>query len=437
MSNTWSPIPTGPAPGPRGPRQAFGQQTSVGSAWNGAGLTRPAPVSKPAKTRENPAGTGSMTTSTVLAWWRIVLVVICLAAAVVAPLALSNNRQAVQSVNAATQQMLRLENVRSELLTAEASATQAVLLAAEGAAPDTGYLDSLDSAAADLIDVAQSDNQDRGALQNISIQLTKYSGLLAVAMNTGSQQDMQRASDQLTLQVIPSLDQQISRQTDILENQGGNQQWLIAVLAVPVVLLLVASIVIARRTRRVLNLGLVLALLGAVASWGMVTQLVTTSAASISAVQTSGVSQATAVAQAYGGVTEAKAIEGRMLLGITDQADGAQAYTTATDQASQAIGELGNSDASDQIGQLISTHEQLMAATDRPSDDLVASAQAPYDWLTEWLAGQSDSIGTEVSSDLSDHAASVGRLAVVVGLVMVVAAVSSATGLSGSLRRYR
>ena len=197
------------------------------------------------------------------------------------------------------------------------------------------------------------------------------------------------ASQQLADDVLPLLDAQIAQQTSILESSGGNQQWLIALLAVPLLLLAAASIVIARRTRRVLNLGLVLAFAGAVASGVIVTQLVTTSAASISAVQTSGVSRATAVAQAYGAVTEAKAAEGRILLGITDPASGAQTYSDATDRADQALSVLGDSQAADQLTQMISTHEQLMAAPEPPSSELVASAQAPYDWLIDWLTEQS------------------------------------------------
>jgi hypothetical protein len=256
-------------------------------------------------------------------------------------------------------------------------------------------------------------------------------------MHTGGQPDMLVASQQLADDVLPLLDAQIAQQTSILESSGGNQQWLIALLAVPLLLLAAASIVIARRTRRVFNLGLVLAFAGAVASGVIVTQLVTTSAASISAVQTSGVSRATAVAQAYGAVTEAKAAEGRILLGITDPASGAQTYSDATGRADQALSVLGDSQAADQLTQMISTHEQLMAAPEPPSSELVASAQAPYDWLIDWLTEQSASIGQEVDADLSGHAETVENLAVLVAGIMVFAAVSSAVGLSGSLRRYR
>ena len=326
-----------------------------------------------------------MPTSSVIAWWRVVLVIVCLAAAVITPLMLDQNRQSVERVNAATQQMLRLETVRSDLLGAEAASTQALLMTTDGQSPNAGYLGLVDSAAAELIAAAAASPADSASLQDINTAMSRYVAQLAVAMHTGGQPDMLVASQQLADDVLPLLDAQIAQQTSILESSGGNQQWLIALLAVPLLLLAAASIVIARRTRRVFNLGLVLAFAGAVASGVIVTQLVTTSAASISAVQTSGVSRATAVAQAYGAVTEAKAAEGRILLGITDPASGAQTYSEATDRADQALSVLGDSQAADQLTQMISTHEQLMAAPEPPSSELVASAQAPYDWLIDWL----------------------------------------------------
>ncbi len=421
---------------------------SPASAWNRPGTTGfAAPAAPKARrgaqlspTQQAPAPAKSgtnMPTSSVIAWWRVVLVIVCLAAAVITPLMLDQNRQSVERVNAATQQMLRLETVRSDLLGAEAASTQALLMTTDGQSPNAGYLGLVDSAAAELIAAAAASPADSASLQDINTAMSRYVAQLAVAMHTGGQPDMLVASQQLADDVLPLLDAQIAQQTSILESSGGNQQWLIALLAVPLLLLAAASIVIARRTRRVLNLGLVLAFAGAVASGVIVTQLVTTSAASISAVQTSGVSRATAVAQAYGAVTEAKAAEGRILLGITDPASGAQTYSDATGRADQALSVLGDSQAADQLTQMISTHEQLMAAPEPPSSELVASAQAPYDWLIDWLTEQSSSIGQEVDADLSGHAETVENLAVLVAGIMVFAAVSSAVGLSGSLRRYR
>ena len=92
---------------------------SPASAWNRPGTTGfAAPAAPKARrgaqlspTQQAPAPAKSgtnMPTSSVIAWWRVVLVIVCLAAAVITPLMLDQNRQSVERVNAATQQMLRL-----------------------------------------------------------------------------------------------------------------------------------------------------------------------------------------------------------------------------------------------------------------------------------------------------------------------------------------
>ena len=49
-----------------------------------------------------------MTTSRVLALWRLVVVLSCLAVAVIGPLVLNENRASLERVNAAAQQVLLL-----------------------------------------------------------------------------------------------------------------------------------------------------------------------------------------------------------------------------------------------------------------------------------------------------------------------------------------
>ena len=198
----------------------------------------------------------------------------------------------------------------------------------------------------------------------------------------------------------------------------------LALLAVPL-LLAAASIVIARRTRRVFSLGLVLAFAGAVYR-----VIVARSSPPAPRHRRGADQRQRATAAQRTAVTEAKAAEGRILLGITDPASGAQTYSDATGRADQALSVLGDSQAADQLTQMISTHEQLMAAPEPPSSELVASAQAPYDWLIDWLTEQSASIGQEVDADLSGHAETVENLAVLVAGIMVFAAVSSAVGLA-------
>ena len=98
---------------------------------------------------------------------------------------LDQNRQLVERVNVATQQMLRLETIRADLLGAEAAATQALLMASGDQAPDGSYLGLADSAAAELIAAAAARPADSPALQQINTALSHYLAQLSVAMKTG------------------------------------------------------------------------------------------------------------------------------------------------------------------------------------------------------------------------------------------------------------
>lgn len=395
-----------------------------------------------AKGNAQPAtGKRSMTTSTVLVWWRALVVLACLAAAVIAPLVLNENRNSLLQVNNAAQQVMRLQAVKGDVLAAEASATQAMLLAGPDATPDDAYLELLGTAANQLTNAGAARPQDVDALANISATLVSYSTLLTEGMVTHSDSAMNRASQSLHGELVPMLDEQIANNVNWLEVSIGDQRWLSVLLALPIVLTIVAMVVVARRTRRVLNIGLVISLAINIAMWVIITQLVTTSAASVSAVQSSGVSQATAVGQAYASVAEAKSIEGRMLLGITSQSEGNPAYDAATAEASENLKQLpmgAYEGINEKLDQMIQTHDQLMAATpeDPNRPQLVQSAQQPYDTLISWLSDQSTQIGAGLNEQLTDHASTVRGALGGIAIGMVAAALAAAIGLSQPLRRY-
>lgn len=381
-----------------------------------------------------------MTTSTVVAWWRIVVVLSCLVVAVVAPLVLNNNKNSLQRVNAATQQVLLLQSVRGDVLAAEASATQALLLSSPDVAPAADYVDHLSAAAHKLTRAATMTPPDREGLAAANQALVGYAIDLASAMATGSTAQMGIASENLQGVLLPKLDDQIAKNLVWLEVSTADQRWLSVLVAVPIVLMVAASVVVARRTRRLLNVGLLVALAVSIYMWVNVTQLVTTSAQSVSAVQSSGVTQARSVAQAYAAVTEAKAAEGRVLLGVTPAADGIRVYGEATATAAEMLALLPNAEADGMVGQLnqmVATHDQLMAAPAEQRPALVASAQQPYDVLVGWLSQQADQVGSALDQQLSDHARTVQNAVGIVAAGMLGAALAAGIGLSQPMRRYR
>lgn len=383
-----------------------------------------------------------MTTSTVLAWWRVLVVLACLAAAVIAPLVLNENRNSLLQVNTAAQQVMALQSVKGDVLAAEASATQALLLAGPDADADDAYLELLGSAASQLTNASAARPTDASALSEISAMLVSYNAELTQGMVTHSDAAMADASRQLHNDLVPLLDSQIATNITWLEVSIGDQRWLSVLLALPIVLTVAAMVVAARRTRRLVNIGLLISLAINIAVWVIITQLVTTSAASVSAVQSSGVAQASAVGQAYASIAEAKATEGRVLLGITESGQGARAYDEATTQATEMLQQLPQAaydGMNDKLTEMIQTHEQLLAARDdiEARAQLVQSAQQPYDELVSWLADQSALIGDGLDAQLTQHASNVQGALGGVAIGMVAASLAAGVGLSQPLRRYR
>lgn len=381
-----------------------------------------------------------LTTGGVVAWWRLVVVLSCLLVAVVAPMVLNNNKSGLERVNAAGQQVLLLQSVRGEVLAAEVSATQALLISAPGATPDDAYVDHLAMAAQRLTLAATMTPPDRDGLVAANRSLIVHTAHLSAAMAAGSTDQMGMVSTNLQANLLPLLDQQINQNLVLLDVSSADQRWLSALVAVPIVLMVAASVVVARRTRRVFNIGLLVGLGISILLWVNVTELVTTSAKSVGAVQTSGVAQATSVAQAYAAITEAKAVEGRVLLGIVPADEGGRAYAEATTKAAEMLALLPNAESDGMPGQLeqmVSAHDKLIAAPSGQRPALMQAARQPYDALVVWLAQQSDQIGVALDQQLSDHANTIRNALGFVAAGMLLAALAAGVGLSQPLRRYR
>ncbi len=374
-----------------------------------------------------------------LAWWRVLVVVACLAAAVITPLVLNDNRSSLLTVNAASQQVLRLQTVKGDLLAAEASASQSLLLAGDADANDD-YLTLLSSAATKLTRASGARPVDSDGLAAASGALASYAALLSEGMAGHDLATMTAASAMLHDDLLPKLDELITLNQNWLELSTADQRWLSALLAVPVALILAAAVIAALRTRRVFNIGLMVALAVSIAMLVITTQLVTTSAQSVGAVRSSGVAQMTAVGQAYASIADAKSAEGRVLLGITPTETGLEEFNVAIDEARRMLEQLPQAQT-DQVpamlNEMVLLNEQLMKADASGRATLASQAQEPYDKAVAWLAAHSTELGSGLDRDLTAHAGTVQGALGGVAIGMVLAALAAGIGLSQPLRRYR
>lgn len=382
----------------------------------------------------------AMTTSTVLAWWRVLVIIACLAAAVITPLVLNDNRNSLLTVDAASQQVLRLQSVKGDLLAAEASASQALLLAGDADADDA-YLELLASAAKKLTLASAARPVDADGLADTAGAVAAYTVQLSEGMISHDLATMTAASTALHDEVLPKLDNLITVNQNWLELSASDQRWLSALLAVPIALIIAASVIAAHRTRRVLNVGLLVALAVSIAMLVVTTQLVTTSAQSVSVVRDSGVAEISAVGQAYASTADAKSAEGRVLLGITSAATGNEEFTAAIQDVRQMLQRLPQAEVDQvpaMVDQIVDVHDKLMAAPDPTTRATLASqAMEPYEQLVTWLDQHSESVAGNLHRDLNAHANTVQGALGGVAIGMVLAALAAGIGISQPLRRYR
>ncbi|GAA2182885.1 hypothetical protein GCM10009785_24030 [Brooklawnia cerclae] len=379
-------------------------------------------------------------TPRVLSLWRAASVLVCLAVAVVTPLALNQNRASLTEVNDAAQQLMRLQLVRGDVLAADADAAGELVAAQTGAEPTDSYLTGLQDAASMLSLASAASVPDQDALSQANEELTGYAVSVARAVEAQDPELMTTASAQLRDEFLPGLDAQIELNQARLSGSIADQRWLGLLAVAPVLVLLLASVAVARRTRRVLNLGLVLAL-GLSAAMGVVTtQVVTRSADSVGAARQGEVVQATSAVQAYASVTEAKAWEARTLLGTASAAEGEEQYTAAMDAARSALANVPGADGAGMVAHLdamAGAHAQMVDADDPGQAAAASTAQTSYEALVDWLPDQASTIGTGVYLQLTSHAQIIRAATGGTAAAMLLAAVAAGVGISQPLRRYR
>lgn len=162
-------------------------------------------------------------------------------------------------------QLNRVEDIRTELMRADASAAHG-LLAADQAAERPEYRDALDRARVLLIEAASAQSGDREGLVAVNRDLDEYAALLEQARTAQgtpeSQTALTEAGIHLRQVVIPALATLLqASDSRVQQSQGGFPVLVTVAGALALGLLILTSIVTMVRFRRVLNLGLAAALI--------------------------------------------------------------------------------------------------------------------------------------------------------------------------------
>ncbi|WP_426595747.1 hypothetical protein ACPPVS_09045 [Cellulomonas sp. McL0617] len=363
--------------------------------------------------------------------------------------------RALASADADTRQLVGIQDVRNDLVVADATATNAFLVGGlEPPAQRAKYDAAIASAATGLAQLAGSNQADAELLGKATAGLTTYTGLVEQARANNRQgfpvgaAYLDQASSVLRSDVLPELDSLVKTNSDRVDSSFdavSETPWLLTLGLIALVAFVVVQSWLARRTHRRLNSGLFWAtILTLVASAAGALVLATTAQHSAS-VRTGSYADTVAVSQAYSLANDAKSMESFTLIKRGSGQAYEKIFQTETAQARTLL--AGVDDALVQsLDAWTAEHQKIRALDDAGQwDQAVAlaislapdSPNAAFDAFSTAATGSVEASATATQDALSGA----GTAAVLVGwlilLAGLVAAVLSWRGISRRVEEYR
>lgn len=263
----WRTVRMPPAPAPAGP----GGPQSASPATTAQGTT-------PARA----AGGRAMGTAALFRLLRVLVVVTCLVAGLVGAVMMQLTSQGLEEISLGTQQVLRLQTIKGDVLRADGLATNGIAQgSSESVSQRAEYASVLQEAARATVEASRAEARDQSGLSEVNAGLVNYVSTMELGRSQVGTDPVQgaatiaEATSVLRGDVVPALDQLIAANEQRIENaRSSGNAWLLGVLILPIAACLLASVKLAQRTRRVINIGVSAALLASVLlvwliSWSM------------------------------------------------------------------------------------------------------------------------------------------------------------------------
>jgi hypothetical protein len=446
------------APAPQQKGQQKGQQQAV------VGTPAPTPATGPV-----PQGRGSTLGSgreddaarrqakaipVTLNRLRIVAVVVCLVFGALTALQLMLSWNANRTAAADTQQLIRVQGIKTSLLRADALATNAFLIGGlEPAEQRAAYDDAIDSTVRSITDAAKAQPADQAALNALSSAVLDYAGDMELARANNRQglpvggAYLRKASAELRSTALPIVDQLVLANSARARDAMGahNPVYVFLPAALAVLVLFLVNRWISRHFRRRFNTGLVLAV-AALAAVGLVATFVTNGQQQQNDELSNGSFESVvdgATARTAG--NDAKANES---LGLIARGSGQafeDAWTAAAAVVDNALLEPGLSGLSGSWQAYESQHQQIVDLDAGGQwDQAVALATSadpgsPSESFADFDARLQDSVsqsGTITTDTLSNGNSVLLVLAVLAVLAGLAGAAFAAVGVNQRLKEY-
>lgn len=425
-----------------------------------------APTTAPARASGVPASPGELAlaaragmahsgpqrprTLALLRWLQVVCLVAALAMAGIGAVVCWNARQdAIAAAGHATQYQ-RLTQIRAHLLTADAISGQIFVLPTDDAAQYPVYLGELAGASKLIVEAGGAQAGDRDQLAAINTAVSRFAAAMSAARaaNTplgkeSAAADLVKASAALRTDAIAPLDQLVqANQAGITGGSLDAGRWIFAALGIgTLALVLVSAYLVAVRFRRVVNLGLALALVLLGAAWaigattlgGVATQTDVTAEQHV----------ASASADARQAVLNARTQESLGLLDSGSAASYEKQWASSVATASAAIQSLAKSNPAltGQLNAYTAAHKSLRALADAGKPQQAASAtqatRSAASTLDTALAKLTTTSAGKVATALTSASLPLELGALGVGVCAALAGAAATIGIDQRLREYR
>ncbi|MBD5787213.1 hypothetical protein IF650_13600 [Cellulosimicrobium terreum] len=395
---------------------------------------------------------------------RLVMALCVLAAIVVGVLGFQAGQVQSAALEAAREdsaQLVGVQDVRNSLVAADATATGAFLVGGlEPSDQRARYDDLVDDAAARLATLSGSNAADAELLGQVAADLTTYTGLVEQARANNRQgfpvgaAYLDQASTILREEMLPALDEVVLDDADrVAADFSGvsNAQWVLAGALAALLVLVLCQVWLARRTHRVLNVGLAVAT-GLLLVVGIVcTFLLSGTSSRANDVREGPYAATLAASQAYALGNDAKSMEAFTLIKRGSGQSYEDAFVEATADAAERLDTAASAGVLDgataqALDAWVAQHAEIRALDDGGDWDaavaLATSAEAdgPGAAFEEFSASARADI-EENATATRDELGSAGTTAAVAGWLLLVAGLVAALlawrGVAARLEEYR
>jgi hypothetical protein len=384
------------------------------------------------------------------------VVVVGLVIGVIGALIFTYLAVSLSRAKADTAQLIRVQKIQSNLLSADATATNAFLVGGlEPPAQRAAYDQAMSSTSSLIAEAAQAQPADGTALAALNQQVLSYAGMIEQARANNRQglpigaQYLRNASAQLRSDALPVLNNLVSanaaRATDEMKAGAGYIVLVIALLGLGGVI--AAQVWLARRFKRKINVGMltssIVLLVLVIGSLIVVLQL----RSSLQEISSGSLAAVNTAADARINANDAKSNESLTLIARGSGQAFEAAWKSSADSVTENLGRL--TDKPELVGQwqaYTDVHTQIRALDDEGQwDKAVAkatgsandSSNTVFGAFDSNLAGYLDGVSQQASNSLANEQPVMVVAAVLILLGGLAAALLGRRGVAERLREYR